>query len=496
MTEDNSGTIAVPNVVKDFIGGLPLPGLPIPIPLSALGQLASVAEGLFGRSDDAPLAPAPPYPGTTPGAAPYPGMPWEGKGAEAEEAAKVALAAKTKELKDLDAKLTQLSEKIVDDNNEAKKKLQALQTEIEKELKYAETDDDSSVVKSAAVNKFMQDKSAEIAQVITDAGLAAADSKGKVGDLTEQYGVPAPGAPGAAVPGAPMPADPYGGGATYGGGMGDTGMYGEEPYYDDGYYDEGDDGGMADTMSKLADTAAGAMPDMGSMMPGMGSMMPPGLGDLGGIIGSALKSAEQKPEDETDEKKDEAKPEAPAEPAPEKTPPEGTTPETKDDGTEKKDGTEEVGAKADQPGPPPPPAPTLVVRPDGSNVTASSPAAAAAARAVLGGAPLEDAYKAANIGLPHPGSPLKDTIELGQTEIGDLAQFKDRYVMMMGDRQVYLDGQMQPASALAKLSGFVGFRHAPADPSAGLTSVSTPAAAPAATPATAVSSPGIAPTIE
>jgi len=489
VTEDNGGGIAVPNLIKDLF-----PLLPTPIPLAALGQLASVAEELFGNAGPGtPAEKAPPYPGTTPGEAPYPGMPWEGNSAEAEEAAKVALATKTQELKDLDAKLTQLSEKIVDDNNEAKKKLQALQTEIEKELKYAESSDDSSVVKSAAVNKFMQDKSSEIAQVITDAGLAAADSKGKVGDLTEQYGVPA--APGAPMPGAAMPADPYGGAAL--GGMGDTGMYGEEPYYDDGYYDDGyyDDGGMADTMSELADTAAGAMPDMGSMMPGMGSMMPSGLGDLGGIIGSALKSAEQKPEEEPAEADDEATPETTAEPAPETTPPAETTPEASGEGTETPGESEEVGATADQPGPPPPPAPTLVVRPDGSNVTASSPAAAAAARAVLGGAPLEDAYKAANIGLPHPGSPLKDTIELGQTEIGDLAQFKDRYVMMMGDRQVYLDGEVQPASALAKLTGFVGFRHAPVDPSAGLTSVSAPSA-PAAAPATAVSSQGVAPTIE
>lgn len=490
MTEDNGGGIAVPNLIKDLF-----PLLPTPIPLAALGRLASIAEELFGNAGPgAPAEKAPPYPGTTPGEAPYPGMPWEGNSAEAEEAAKVALATKTQELKDLDAKLTQLSEKIVDDNNEAKKKLQALQTEIEKELKYAESSDDSSVVKSAAVNKFMQDKSSEIAQVITDAGLAAADSKGKVGDLTEQYGVPAPGAP---MPGAAMPADPYGGAAL--GGMGDTGMYGEEPYYDDGYYDDGyyDDGGMADTMSELADTAAGAMPDLGSMMPGMGSMMPAGLGDLGGIIGSALKSAEQKPEEEPAEAEDEATPEAPAEPDPAATPPEETTPDAAAEGTEKDGETEEVGATADQPAPQPPPAPTLVVRPDGSNVTASSPASAAAARAVLGGAPLEDAYKAANIGLPHPGSPLKDTIELGEAEVGDLAQFKDRYVMMMGDRQVYLDGEMQPASALAKLTGFVGFRRAPADPSAGLTPVSTPGTSAAtAAPATAVSTPGIAPTIE
>ena len=138
-----------------------------------------------------------------------------------------------------------------------------------------------------------------------------------------------------------------------------------------------------------------------------------------------------------------------------------------------------------------------VVRPDGSNVTASSPAAAAAARAVLGGAPLEDAYKAANIGLPHPGSPLKDTIDLGQAQVGDLAQFKDRYVMMMGDRQVYVDGEMKPASALAKLPGFVGFRHAPADPSAGLSLVSRPGSSTAAaTPAAPVSSPGITPPTE
>ena len=77
--------------------------------------------------------------------------------------------------------------------------------------------------------------------------------------------------------------------------------------------------------------------------------------------------------------------------------------------------------------------------------------------------------------LAPPGSPVKDTIELTDAHVGDLAQFKDRYVMMLGDNKVYLDGEMQPASALHKLAGFMGFRHAPE---------SLPAtAAPPATPA-------------
>lgn len=490
MTDDNGGTISVPNLVGQLLpGGLGGPLLGNNIPMQLLDRLSSLAEELFGNGDVQKPAP---YPGTTPGEPPYPGAEgWAGHGAEAEQTAKAALAAKTQELKDLDAKLTELGEKIVDDNNEAKKKLQALQAEIDKELKYAQSSDDSSVVKHAAINKFMQDKSAEIAQVITEAGLAAAENNGRVGDLAEQYGVPP--AAGAAT------GDPYAGAGVYGSGMTDPGMYGSDPYaqgyYDEPYYEEPyyEEGGLSDTLGELADTAAGAMPDMGSMMPPMGSMMPTGLGDLGSVIGSALKNAESKPEQTGEEESEpEAEVEVPADEAAAE-PPDQAVPQVEPAAAEETGEVEEAGASADQPAPPAPPAPTLVVRPDGSNVTASSPAAAAAARAVLGGAPLEDAYKSANIGLPHPGSPLKDTIELGETEVGDLAQFKDRYVMMMGDRQVYLDGQMQPASALATVPGFVGFRRAPEDPSAGLAPVSTPQAA-SAPQATAVSSSTTLPT--
>ncbi|OKH63006.1 hypothetical protein EB74_14175 [Mycobacterium sp. SWH-M5] len=71
---------------------------------------------------------------------------------------------------------------------------------------------------------------------------------------------------------------------------------------------------------------------------------------------------------------------------------------------------------------------------------------------------------------------VKDTIPLSSAEVGDLAQFKDKYVMLLGDNKVYLDGEMQPASALAKLTGFMGFRHAPQSVTP---NVPPPAAAPA-----------------
>ena len=119
---------------------------------------------------------------------------------------------------------------------------------------------------------------------------------------------------------------------------------------------------------------------------------------------------------------------------------------------------------------------------------AVSPAVASAASAHLGGASIEDAYKAAGITLPPPGTQIKDTLpSLSMAQVGDLAVFKDKYVMLLGDNKIYLDGQEQPVSALAKLTGFMAFCHPPASSTPSVPAPASPPAAPSApAPSTSV----------
>lgn len=403
----------------------------------------------------APAA-AKPDPAAKPAVEPKPGEPgWEGSAAQKEAEAAAKLKTKVEALKSLDAQLDQLGKQIVDDNAEAKKKLKALQDDIDKELKYQETSGDSSVVKTAALNKFMQDKADEAAKVITDAATVVAQRQGQIDGLGNQY-------PGDVGGGGGGYMDPGGMGGGYGGGA-YGGEYGGEYGYGEPYYDEGGYGeeGFGDAASQLA----GALPQVANALPGaLGGLTGGGnpIGDLPGIIGSAIRSAGEERRDDSDQK-DKVEPEKPPvegennNPEPKKDEPEKTE-EPKDE----KPDPEKTEAKPDGPAPASPPAPTMVVRPDGSTATTESAAVAAAARAHLSGAGLEDAYKAAGMTLPPPSTPIKDSLpSLKAAAMGDLAVFKDRYVMLLGDNQVYLDGQQQAASALSKLTGFVGYRRAP-----------------------------------
>ncbi|OKH62075.1 hypothetical protein EB74_17855, partial [Mycobacterium sp. SWH-M5] len=357
-----------------------------------LGLLSSLIDGaqrLFGFDDGAKERtygggggsfadegkPAP-YPGTTPDAPPFPDDPnWGGSAAEKEKEAAKRLAEKTEELKALDAQLKALGDQIVDDNDQAKKKLNSLKDEIEKELEYAKTSPDDSIVKYEALNKFMQDKAGEVAKVVADAAATVAKRRGELSDIGNQYPGDVITAPGGdpSVPGGGY-IDPSGLGAGYG----ET--Y-DPGYYEDPYYSE-DPGAFEDAAAGLAD----ALPQMASALPGafggLGGANP--LGDLGSVIGSAIQGAAQRRDEDLprDENNDGEQSEKPGETPPPPAENENNTStdneadkddSAEDDGEEKKD---EDGPGAEPAGgaPAPPPAPTLVVRPDGSTATAASPA--------------------------------------------------------------------------------------------------------------------------
>ena len=94
--------------------------------------------------------------------------------------------------------------------------------------------------------------------------------------------------------------------------------------------------------------------------------------------------------------------------------------------------------------------PGLVVQlPDGTPVTAPSMQHATAVRAVLNGATVTDGWKQAHVQLSPPGTPVTAPADPAHLVPGEVAKFKTRDpVMYIGNGKIWLDGQLQPQSAL------------------------------------------------
>jgi Domain of unknown function (DUF4226) len=109
---------------------------------------------------------------------------------------------------------------------------------------------------------------------------------------------------------------------------------------------------------------------------------------------------------------------------------------------------------------------TVVQMPDGTPVSAPSAQNATAMRAVLNGSTVTDAWKQANVDLPPPGTPVTVPADPSHLAPGEVAQFKTRDpVMYMGNGKIWLDGQLQPQSALPT-ADFLGWVD-PAPPAGG-----------------------------
>ena len=92
---------------------------------------------------------------------------------------------------------------------------------------------------------------------------------------------------------------------------------------------------------------------------------------------------------------------------------------------------------------------SVVQMPDGTPVTAGSAQHATAMRAVLNGSTVTDAWKQAQVDLPSPGMPVTSPADPSHLTPGEVAQFKTRDpVMYMGNGKIWLDGQLQPQTAL------------------------------------------------
>ncbi|WP_264922871.1 DUF4226 domain-containing protein [Mycobacteroides chelonae] len=447
--------------------GLQIPGLVL--------NTASAAWDLFGSDDDTPRGEVT-YRGGGGRFGDAPGH--EGTAADAEQEAAKKLSERTETLKSLDAQLKAIGDQIIDGNSEKKKRIEAIAGEIQKEMKYLESSQDSSVAKVQAVNDFLSEKSGEIAKIITEAADEAAQNRLLLGQLGAEYG-------------SDYGSDEYGGGdyggGDYGGsgGGGDYGGGGAGGGDGSGYYegDYAEDPYGSDMGSQFSDALGQAIPAVTSAGQGLASGLTSplsGLSDLGSMVGSAMRGNgdERSHADEDSERRERDKSEdsdGKDDKAKDDTKDDKAKDDTKDDKAKDDPKGQQPGAEPSGPAPAPPPAPTVVTLPNGQPATAANSAVGAAARAVLNGATIEDGYKAAGIGLPALGSPLKDTIAPASANVGDLAVFKDKYEMLLGDKKVYLDGQMQDMSALGKLTGFMGFIKAPASSTPNVPGAAAPA---------------------
>jgi hypothetical protein len=119
-------------------------------------------------------------------------------------------------------------------------------------------------------------------------------------------------------------------------------------------------------------------------------------------------------------------------------------------------------APASAPAPAPGEPARNVTLPDGRVVTAPDDKIAAAMRSVLTGTSVPDAFKAADLPLPPPGSPVLDPADPAHLDPGSLAQFESREpVMAVGGGKIWLDGQLQPIGALGSSSDFLGWSKPP-----------------------------------
>lgn len=119
----------------------------------------------------------------------------------------------------------------------------------------------------------------------------------------------------------------------------------------------------------------------------------------------------------------------------------------------------DTGVKADgaADGAPEPAKTTEVALPDGSTTEARSPVGAAAVRAILNGASVSEGYAQQGVTLPPPGTPVTDPVPPTQLKAGDVGVWKDHMVMALGNKQVLVNGQVQPQESVGSGPDFLGW---------------------------------------
>jgi hypothetical protein len=95
--------------------------------------------------------------------------------------------------------------------------------------------------------------------------------------------------------------------------------------------------------------------------------------------------------------------------------------------------------------------------PDGSTAEARSPLGAEAVRAILNGSSVSEGYAQQGVNLPPPGTPVTDPVPPTQLKAGDVGVWKDHMVMALGNKQVLVNGQVQPQESVGSGPDFLGW---------------------------------------
>lgn len=126
--------------------------------------------------------------------------------------------------------------------------------------------------------------------------------------------------------------------------------------------------------------------------------------------------------------------------------------------------------------PPPPAGDSTTVRlPDGSEMHAPTTALAEVFRATLNGTPVVDAYRAAGITVPPPGTAVPHPVEPFRVVGGDVGMFSDRQALALDRDRAVLDGRIQPVASIGGPS-FLGWLHPPSQGATTAASAPDPAA--------------------
>ena len=396
-----------------------------------------------------------------------------------------------------DEKLSELLKQIFTNNQNARDQVNAILADIQAKATQVgpELGDPASLL---SFHQYLDGKFGEIQKLLSDSQVDAKTQSAIMDALGQEYKTNSPkkGGDGSGGDGGSNGGDGGSGGGDGGSGGGDGGSSGGDGGSSGG-------GGGADP---LTDPMAGMGPlggmdpmasMMGPAMAGLGSL-PGALGGLGGgmggspldalgpalgSLGPALAGAKdsfgdksgsdaKNGNDFTDTKGD--KPDKPEDfkdenggaqgkpPAAQSNTP--APPPAEQAGPQPAPGTPVAGAPAAAPAAAPGDPQKTVDMPGGTPVTAPSAERAAAMRSVIGGSSVTGAYEGQDVHLPPPGTPVLAPVSRNDLQPGDYGQFSTKApIMYMGNNKIWMDGQLQPISALQSSSDFLGWSAPPAN---------------------------------
>jgi hypothetical protein len=399
-----------------------------------------------------------------------------------------------------DEKLSELLKQIFTNNQNARDTVNAILADIQDKTKQVgpELGDPASLL---SFHQYLDQKFGEIQKLLSDSQVDAKTQSAIMDALGEEYRTNSPKSSG----------DGAGGGDSGGSGGDDSGSGGDGGSNASGGDDGGGTGdgggsGAGGGTDPLTDPMAGLGPMggmdpmsmMGPAMAGLGSL-PGALGGLGGMgggspldalgpalqsLGPALSGAKDSFSDgksgaddkdgsdftdtkgDTSDKSEDVKDgnggEQGKSPAAQNNPaaPSGTPSEQA--GPQPAPGTPVAGAPAAAAGAAPDDPQKTVDMPGGTPVTAPSAERAAAMRSVIGGSSVAGAYEGQDVHLPPPGTPVLAPVSRNDLQPGDYGQFSTKApILYMGNNKIWMDGQLQPISALQSSSDFLGWSAPP-----------------------------------